>query len=78
MPDGDGVVRVDGRIDARQRPLLGHAAAGRVDAGPDAARVGAEGPVGRVARLDARVGFVGGLPDAVGELPYEVGERGCR
>jgi hypothetical protein len=33
VPDGDGVVRVDDRIDARQRPLPGHAAAERVDAG---------------------------------------------
>lgn len=62
VPDGDGVVGVDGRVDTRQGAPLREAAAERVDAGPDAARIGAEGAVGGVPRLDARVGLVGGLP----------------
>ncbi|GAB3212945.1 hypothetical protein GCM10027294_41340 [Marinactinospora endophytica] len=67
VTDGDGVIGVDGRIDARQGPLLGEAPAEGVDAGTDAAGVGAEGTVGVVPGRDAGVGLVGGTPGAVGE-----------
>ncbi|GHB82540.1 hypothetical protein GCM10010347_61900 [Streptomyces cirratus] len=45
VPDGDGVVGVDGRVDARQGALLIEAAAEGVDAGSGAAGIGAEGAV---------------------------------
>jgi hypothetical protein len=53
VADGDGVVGVDGRVDAREAALLRDAPAERVDAGADAAGVGAEGTVGGVPCLDA-------------------------
>jgi hypothetical protein len=67
VADGDGVVGVDGRVDARHGALLREATAEGVDARADAAGVGAEGAVGGVPGLDAGVVLVGGMPGAVGE-----------